>query len=94
MSSLNLSDKVRKVWDKAEDCKCGKNDCAENHKLCSLRLPGCLGTVIFGAHVSKQPNSKYAWDIDHIITLNQGGSNDLSNLQLACVKCNRKKGSW
>ena len=97
MSSLNLNNKVLDVWNKADDCNCNTDDCSENHKLCALNLrgdnnwPNCKRTVIFGAHISKQPKSKYAWDIDHIIPLNQGGSNDLSNLQLSCVKCNRQK---
>ena len=30
-------------------------------------------------------------DIDHIIPVNMGGNNDISNLQLLCYKCNREK---
>lgn len=29
--------------------------------------------------------------VDHIIPLAQGGTNDFSNLQTLCAKCNRKK---
>ncbi len=29
--------------------------------------------------------------VDHIIPLAQGGTNDLSNLQTLCAKCNREK---
>ena len=29
--------------------------------------------------------------VDHIIALAQGGTNDMSNLQTLCAKCNREK---
>ena len=29
--------------------------------------------------------------IDHIVPLAQGGTNDISNLQTLCAKCNREK---
>ncbi len=36
--------------------------------------------------------SKY-YEVDHIVALVNGGSNDKSNLQLLCMTCNRSKGS-
>lgn len=36
---------------------------------------------------------KTKWHIDHVIPLSRGGSNDLSNIRLACAKCNMSKGN-
>lgn len=33
------------------------------------------------------------WEIDHMTPRQQGGSDDLHNLTLACKKCNRRKGN-
>jgi CRISPR/Cas system Type II protein with McrA/HNH and RuvC-like nuclease domain len=32
------------------------------------------------------------YDIDHYVPLSRGGSNDISNIVLACAPCNRSKG--
>lgn len=42
-------------------------------------------------HKCKYCGSTNKLEIDHIIPLAMGGSNDLDNLQILCKKCNRKK---
>ena len=36
-------------------------------------------------------NTETKLNIDHIVALANGGSNDISNLQVLCSKCNQKK---
>ena len=38
-------------------------------------------------------NCKTGWDIDHIMPLSRGGSNNIRNLQALQVATNRKKGN-
>ncbi|QDP58788.1 MAG: putative HNH endonuclease [Prokaryotic dsDNA virus sp.] len=33
------------------------------------------------------------WEIDHLQPVSAGGGNDLDNLVLSCIPCNRRKGS-
>lgn len=86
---MNLDNKTNRVWDNAKDCDCVDQDCYQNHKLCGW----CGGSVTYTAHESNQPNSKYVWNIDHIISKANGGTNHISNLQVVHVFCNRYKGS-
>lgn len=40
-----------------------------------------------------QDDSAFTHPIDHIIALKHGGATTLENLALACINCNRQKGS-
>ncbi|WP_348735114.1 HNH endonuclease [Spiroplasma endosymbiont of Ammophila pubescens] len=86
---MNLDDKAIIAWNNAENCNCDIQDCAENHKICYL----CGDTIIYGAHesVKNQRNSKFKWNIDHIIPKSQGGTNSNDNIIVVHVKCNRRK---
>jgi 5-methylcytosine-specific restriction endonuclease McrA len=42
-------------------------------------------------NICKYCGSTESLEVDHIIPLARGGSNELDNLQILCKKCNRKK---
>lgn len=39
-----------------------------------------------------KPVEPLLWSIDHKLPKNRGGTNELSNLYLVCIKCNKVKG--
>ncbi len=41
--------------------------------------------------ITNNKNNKNKYEVDHVISLVNGGSNDPGNLQLLCMPCNRKK---
>ncbi len=84
---MNISTRDQKVWDKADNCNCAVQDCADNHKLCGI----CDETMIYGAHESVQPNSDYSWNVDHIVPVSAGGGDNIENLQAVHVGCNQDK---
>jgi 5-methylcytosine-specific restriction endonuclease McrA len=43
------------------------------------------------AYCRKKLKSKY--DVDHVVPISKGGSNDRKNLQITCPTCNRQKGA-
>ena len=81
------------LWKQAKKCNCGKPEsvCNKNsHRLCPL----CNKPMHWGAHESKQPTSKYAWNVDHIKALGNKGQDTFDNLQVVHVECNRKKADY
>jgi len=87
---MDLDNKTKEVWKKAEDCNCDAQDCSKkNHKLCGI----CDEKMLYGAHESVQPKSKYAWNVDHIKPVSKGGSDNINNLQAVHITCNRSKAS-
>lgn len=56
-----------------------------HHKSYLVRIYGNI------CQKCKKEFQKSALTVDHIIPKSQGGTNDLSNKQLLCVKCHRKK---
>ena len=36
----------------------------------------------------------YTFEVDHIVSLDNGGTNDIQNLKALCPSCHRKKTSW
>ena len=82
--------KVEEVWKNAPYCSCGNDDCnPKNHRLCGI----CWETILYGSYesIDSQINSKFAWNIDHIIPKSKGGNNSINNLQAVHIFCNRKK---
>lgn len=92
MAIYKYSNKVEKVWGNADHCSCGSNDCHPNsHRECGI----CHETIFYGSHetVQNQRNSRGAWNLDHIIPISRGGSNQIKNLQAVHIFCNRSKGN-
>ncbi|MBD5422985.1 MAG: HNH endonuclease [Mycoplasma sp.] len=90
MSIYKYNDKTERVWDKSSYCYCDNEDCTpNNHRLCGI----CRTTILYGSHESErsQNNSRFSWNIDHIIPKSKGGTNSISNLQAVHIRCNRSK---
>jgi len=37
--------------------------------------------------------SRATWEVDHVVPLSRGGTHEVGNLVVACVRCNRSKGA-
>lgn len=92
MAIYKYSNKIEAVWENADHCSCGSNDChPNNHRECGI----CHETIFYGSHesVRNQVNSRGAWNLDHIKPNSLGGSNEIKNLQAVHICCNRWKGN-
>ena len=79
------------AWENSNYCDCCFDDChPNNHRICYI----CGDKMLWGSYWAniEQRNSRYAWDIDHRISLNNEGTNNPNNLFATHVHCNRKKG--
>ena len=90
MKELKNYNEILKIWDKAEECNCGNEDCwPKNHRLCSI----CGETILFGCYEGNidQNNSYYAWNVDHIKPRSRNGNDSIHNKQPVHIRCNRNK---
>lgn len=51
----------------------------------------CATIPNYNCPLKNEPFDEAGYDIDHIIELRNGGSNDISNLQALCPACHRVK---
>lgn len=78
--------------------------CTHKYKFSHVYIPQWVKRAVFfrdrGRCVFCKNDLSGEWGIveenslqyDHIVSLEQGGMNDISNIQLVCGKCNKKKG--
>jgi 5-methylcytosine-specific restriction endonuclease McrA len=51
----------------------------------------CATLPNYSCPLKNEPFDEAGYDIDHIVELRNGGSNDISNLQALCPACHRVK---
>jgi 5-methylcytosine-specific restriction endonuclease McrA len=93
---------ILELWDETETCSenCGYESNHKDHRLCAI----CRKIIFFGDYKAKQPDNKFAWNIDHIIPKSRWEEywnwkgyypnysvDDIENCQIVHVKCNEWK---
>lgn len=61
-----------------------------------IAIPAAVRNYVFqrdghGCQSCGKTGKKAKLQVDHIVPLAKGGSNDLSNLQALCARCNQRK---
>ncbi len=76
-------DIVDAVWQKAKPP-------APKSPASTYRFDACGSLIARFAY--GDPRSAFGWEIDHIVPVSRGGTDDLENLQPLCWTTNREKG--
>jgi len=69
----------------------GEYGCAD--KLSTLDIETLIADSPMLCVYCSDPMLTVAWQIDHVISMSQGGSNTLENIVICCRSCNIRKGA-